>query len=163
MIKRPSADAIIFLVIFHISLYHAFSGQIPPAGGIKAVLGQTVKITSRKQFRVDHNPANKFDTPDTDGKVTKYVVITEEPYSALVKGETIKVSSFFASQSHYDQLKNLVPDGKSETLDKMFEDGKISPEIVPCKVKGGTCGKYFTWLTPEAHAKAQANGDLYKE
>lgn len=86
-----------------------------------------------------------------------------QKHSVKVKGETKEVNNFFVSQGHYNQLSKLVPDEKPETLDKMFEDGKVSPEIVPCKINGGKFGKYFTWLTPEAYKKVDESGELFKE
>ena len=140
-----------------------FNGEMPQSGGIKSILGKTIRIINRKKFKVDYNPESKFDKPDDDGKVTKYIITTYEKYTVLVKGKDTSVSNFFVTAVHYDQLKNLVPDGKSETLDKMFEDGKITPEIVPCKRKGGSYGKYYTWLTPQAYKKADESGDLFKD
>lgn len=141
----------------------AFNGEMAPAGGIKAILGKTVHITGRKSFKVDHNPTSKFDKPDADGKVTKYIVTTQEKFPIVIKAQQQQVSNWYVSEGHYNQLSRLAPDGKAETLDAMLAEGNVTPEIIPCKVKGGGYGKYFTWLTPEAYAKAVNNGDIYKE
>ena len=142
---------------------NAFSGEMPLSAGIREILGKTINVVNRKTFQVKHDPAkNTFDTPDSDGMVTKYIVITKQKFPITIKDQLQQVSNWYVSKGHYDQLNKLSTDGKSETLDKMFEDGNVTPDLIPCKIKGGKFGKYFSWLTPAAYAKAEKNGDLYQ-
>ncbi len=142
---------------------NAFSGEMPPSAGIREILGKTINIINRKVFQVKFDPVkNTFDTPDSEGMVTKYMIITKQKISVTIKDKLQQVSNWYVSKGHYDQLNKLASDGKPDTLDRMFAEGMVTPELVPCKIKGGKFGKYYTWLTPAAYTKAVKNGDLYK-
>ena len=142
---------------------NAFSGEMPPSAGIREILGKTINIIDRKIFRVKFDPVkNTFDTPDSEGMITKYMVVTKQKLPITIKDKLQQVSNWYVSKGHYDQLNKLSTDGKSETLDRMFAEGKVTPNLVPCKIKGGKFGKYFSWLNPAAYEKAEKNGDLYQ-
>jgi hypothetical protein len=132
---------------------NVFDGTFEPTSDIKHILGKTVKINKREKFKVDHHPNNKFDKIEEDGRVWKYTVSTVEKLDAPVKGETKQVSKWYVTEGHYNQLDKVAPDGVASTVDKMLSDGIVMPEFIPCKIKGGKFGKYYSWLTPDAYKK----------
>jgi len=130
-----------------------FDGTFEPTSDIKHILGKTVKINNREKFKVDHNPNSKFDKIEEDGRVWKYTVSTVEKLNAPVKGENKQASRWYVTEGHYNQLDKVAPDGLAGTVDKMLSNGIVMPELVPCKIKGGKFGRYYSWLKPIAYEK----------
>ncbi len=138
-------------------------GDIPPSVNIKEILGKTINIIGRYPFRIKHDSNSKYDKPDSDGMVTKYVVQTKQKFKAMYKGEQTDISNWYVSEGHYYQLDKLASDKNANTLDQMFVEGQQSPELVPCKKLGGQSDAYYTWLTPAAYKKELADGKLKTE
>ena len=132
---------------------NAFDGTFEPTSDIKHILGKPVKINNREKFQVEPNPNSKFDKIEEDGMVWKYTVSTVEKFEATVKEEKKQVSKWYVTEGHYNQLDKMAPDGQADTVDRMLSEKTVMPELIPCKIKGGKFGKYYSWLKPDAYKK----------
>lgn len=128
-------------------------GDIPPSANIKSILGKTINIIGRYKYQIKYDPSSKYDQPDSNGMVTKFVIKTKQSIKVLHKDGPKETSNWYVVEGHYNQLDKLASDGKGASLDKMFENGTVSPEIVPCKKLGGQSKSYYTWLNPTIYEK----------
>lgn len=128
-------------------------GDIPPTANIKSILGKTINVIGRYTYKIKHDPSSKYDKPDSEGMVTKYVIKTKQKIKVLTKDGPKDVSNWYVVEGHFKQLDKLASDNNGASLDKMFEGGTVSPDLVPCKKLGGQSKSYYTWLNPINYEK----------